>query len=174
LPQLFAKTSHCEPLCDLCNTNGRTSSFLSRIFPAHVLSPRRGTMFIDRTASKRFLLAPAEAKPQARITYRCRKTLSSAGARVVFVTVSINIWLRWSQSLTCLWPRPQCVLCVSVVSVIRPFLPQRHRAALAATKRSTGSVNPPPPRGAISLAPWLKPGDHESSNHPQNRFNGFS
>jgi hypothetical protein len=28
-------------------------------------------------------------------------------------------------------------------------------------------------RGAISLTPWLKPGDHDSSNHPLNRFNGF-
>ena len=51
-------------------------------------------MFIERE-SKKFLLAPAERNELVRTI---AGNIALRWSAVVLITVSINIWLRWSQS----------------------------------------------------------------------------
>ena len=61
-------------------------------------------MFIEHENPKD-LLAPAERNGLA---YHCRKHRAPLERRSCSQTVSINIWLRWSQNTIWLRPRPRC------------------------------------------------------------------
>src|SRR5947209_15046909 len=68
--------------------------FLSKIFLTKVAPSRRDVMFIEHESPKD-LLASAERNGLA---YHCRKHRAPLEPRSCSQTVSINIWLRWSQN----------------------------------------------------------------------------
>src|SRR5437870_8617232 len=78
--------------------------FLSKIFLTKVPPSRRDVMFIEHENPKD-LLATAERNGLA---YHCRKHRAPLERRSCSQTVSINIWLRWSQNATWLRPKPRC------------------------------------------------------------------
>jgi hypothetical protein len=62
-------------------------------------------MFIERTISKRLLLAPAERNRGPDLVTVAGRHCAPLERGSLFITVSINIWLRWSQSTTGCRPR---------------------------------------------------------------------